>query len=252
MELELAGKAAVVTGGSRGIGRAIALALAKEGVNTAICARGEEKLREAEAELRSLGADAVGVAADITTAEGAETVIRTASERFGRIDILVNNAGANRPEEDDAAWQGAMELNFLSAVRATRLVIPEMRKVGGGSIIHVASIWGRESGGNLTYNAAKAAMISHAKNLALQLAPEGIRVNSIAPGSIFFPGGSWDRRRQADPAGIDAFMKREIAAGRFGTPEEVANVAVFLASPRSSWVIGSCITVDGGQGRSNI
>jgi 3-oxoacyl-[acyl-carrier protein] reductase len=127
-----------------------------------------------------------------------------------------------------------------------------MRQQGGGSIIHITSIYGREAGGGAIYNAAKAAMISHAKSLALQLAPESIRVNSLAPGSIRHPGGSWDRRVEADPEGMARFVAENIPSGRFGTAEEVADVAVFLASPRSSWITGACINVDGGQSRSNI
>lgn len=252
MDLELVGKAAIVTGGSRGIGKAIALGLAAEGANVAICARNGEALREAEAELRARGVDALGVVADVTKAGDAATLVRAVAERFGRIDVLVNNVGGADAADTDEAWIGAFERNLLAAVRCCREAVPEMRKEGGGSIIHVASIWGREAGGSLTYNAAKAAVISHAKNLALQLAPEGIRVNSIAPGSIRFPGGSWDRRAQADPAAMDDFVARNIASRRFGRVDEVANVAVFLASARASWVTGACINIDGGQTHSNI
>ena len=141
---------------------------------------------------------------------------------------------------------------MMAAVRACRLAVPEMRAAGGGSIVHIASIWGREAGGLPTYNAVKAAMISHAKQLALQLAPDNIRVNSVAPGSISFPGGGWWRRTEADPEGMAQFVRQNIASGRFGRPEEVADVVVFLCSDRASWVTGACINVNGGQTRSNI
>src|SRR5207253_4648593 len=140
------------------------------GCRVVLCARGEEPLRETEAELRAKGVDALAVSADVTVAADIDRLISTAVDRFGRLDVLVNNAGGGRPGDDDAAWQGGYDLNLLAATRASRAVIPHMRAAGGGSIIHIVSIWGREAGGGLIYNAMKAAMISHAKNLALQLA----------------------------------------------------------------------------------
>jgi len=251
VNLSLRGKAALVTGGSRGIGRAIALALADEGVRVVICARGEEALRATEAELRARGVDALAVVADVSRAEDIERLVAETVARFGRLDILVNNAGGRSGEDTDDAWDMIYQSNVLAAVRATRAAVPHLRASGGGSIVHIASIYGRESGGPAAYNAMKSAMIAHAKAMAHTLAPE-IRVNSVAPGSVAFPGGSWGRRLEEDPEGMRKFVEQNIPMGRFGTPEEIANVVVFLCSPSASWVTGACINVDGGQSRSNI
>jgi 3-oxoacyl-[acyl-carrier protein] reductase len=251
MELGLRGKVGLVTGGSRGIGRAIALALAGEGCDVALVARGEDRLREAARDVEAHRVRAAAIVADVTRADDVERMVRETAERLGRIDILVNNAGGSFPD-DDAGWEQAFRVNIQAAERATRAVVPRMREQGGGAIVHIASIYGREAGGGLPYNAMKAAMISHAKNAALQLAGDNIRVNSVAPGSIRFPGGSWDRRVEADPDGMARFVEQNIAMGRFGRAEEVANVVAFLCSAKASWITGACINVDGGQSRSNI
>ncbi len=252
MDLGLKDKVAIVTGSSRGIGRAIAVALADEGCNLTLCARGEEGLRQTEAEIGEKGVRVLGVVADVTQLEDIERLVAQTIDTFGRVDVLVNNVGGSWPGDEDDAWDASYHANFLPAARATRLVVPHMRRQGGGSIIHIASIWGRESGGIPTYNALKAALISHAKNMALILAPDNIRVNSVAPGSIAFPGGSWQRRVDADPEGMAAFVRANIPMGRFGRVEEVAAVVAFLASEKASWLTGACVNVDGGQSRSNI
>ena len=258
MDLQLSGKAAIVTGSSKGLGLASARALAAEGCRVCICARGGEALGQAAAGLRHGGShdSIIAVPADLATAEGAQEVVDAAVKAFGRVDILVNNVGSAKGDEvidtPDAIWQEAFDQTLYPAIRMSRLVVPHMKKQGSGSIVMIASIWGRESGGRMTYNAVKAAEISLAKSMAQQLAKHGIRVNSVAPGSILFPGGSWDKRQQADPDGIAEFVRRELPFGRFGRAEEVGAAVAFLASPRASWISGSCVPVDGCQSRSLI
>ena len=253
VDLGLKDRVAIVTGGSRGIGRSIALALAGEGCNVAICARGEEALRKTETELRERGVQTLASPVDVTDAEAVDAFVGRVAVELGRIDVLVNNVGGTgRGETDEQVWQGTFDINVMAAIRATRAVLPHMRAGRYGSIIHITSIYGRESGGNPAYNAMKSAMNSHAKSLASQLAPEGIRVNAVAPGSIRHPGGSWDRRVLEDPEGMKRFVEQNIPSGRFGAPEEIADVVTFLASDRARWVTGACINVDGGQSRSNI
>ena len=259
MDLQLKDKVAIITGSSKGLGLASARALIAEGARVTICARGGGPLRDAARALRSLAGrdDAVlDVEADVATLEGCEKVMQGTLARFGRLDILINNvgkaAGTDIASTSDEEWQSAIDQTLVPSIRMSRLAVPAMRSAGGGVILMIASIWGRESGGRMTYNAVKAAQVSLAKAMAQQLARDNVRVNSIAPGSISFEGGTWWKRQQEDPAGIAEFVKRELPFGRFGTADEVGNVVAFLASPRASWISGASITVDGCQSRSNI
>jgi 3-oxoacyl-[acyl-carrier protein] reductase len=256
MELGLRGQVALVTGASRGIGRAIAQALAQEGCHLALAARSRDALEQAAEELRQHQVQVLPVSADLTIADDCKRLVEQIMQHFGRIDVLVLNAGGapggSFLETSDEQWMIAVTLNLMAAVRLCRLVIPPMRERGGGSIITISSIYGRESGGRPAYNTVKAAVISLTKALAREFARDHIRVNSIAPGSILFPGSSWDRRQRADPAAMAAFVNDELPLGRFGKPEEIANAVVFLASDQASLITGACLNVDGGQSRSNI
>jgi 3-oxoacyl-[acyl-carrier protein] reductase len=257
MDLELREKVALVTGASRGIGRSIALSLAAEGARVVMCARNAGDLEAAVAEARARGgaeASALGVAADVTTPAGVAAVVETAIRAHGRLDAVVNNVGGSGARDfdatDDADLQAILDRNLFPALRVSRAALPHLRARGGGVIVMIASIYGRESGGGPSYNVAKAAEISLAKAMARDLAKDHVRVLSVAPGSILFPGGGWERRQKADPEGIAAFVAREIPSGRFGRPEEIGDVVAFLCSPRAGWITGACIPVDGGQSRA--
>jgi 3-oxoacyl-[acyl-carrier protein] reductase len=255
MDLGLSGKVAIVTGGSRGLGLASARALVSEGCHVAICARGESRLEQAAEDLKHVaapGARVLPIVADVSTAGGVATLVETTVDRLGGVDVLVNNVGLARggglAETTDETWQEAFDQTLFPAIRASRAALPFLKE-RRGAIVIVSSIFGREAGGRMTYNAVKAAEISLTKSLAQQLAKDGVRVVSVAPGSILFPGGSWHARQQADPEGIAEFVRRELPFGRFGTPEEVGTVVAFVASPRASWISGTTVVVDGCQSR---
>jgi 3-oxoacyl-[acyl-carrier protein] reductase len=259
LDLGLQGRVAAVTGGSHGVGYAIAQALLAEGCPVAICARDKARLDDAARSLGDTGktqrpSDGVlAHAADVAKPGEVENFVQLAASHFGGLDILVHNAGGGGGaglDAPDAEFDQAFELNVLAGLRAARAAVPFMRTRGQGRIIFISSVYGRESGGRAGYNVAKAAEISLAKALSRELAKDKILVNSVAPGSLMFPGSSWERRQQADPEGIATFVQSDLPLGRFGTPEEVAAVVTFLASDRASLVTGACWTVDGGQSRS--
>lgn len=250
MDLGLKGKAALVTGGTRGIGLAIAEELAREGCRVAVCARSATSL-EAVRERFAV------VQADVSQQPDAQRCVAEALAGLGQLDILVNNVGGSLGGGGFLAstaeqWRAVVDANLMSTLYMSKAAVPHMMERKWGRIINVSSIWGRESGGGAAYNAAKSAVISLSKAMANDLAIHGILVNAVAPGSVWFPGGGWDKRQKSDPAAIGAFVEREMPLGRFGKPEEVAAVVALLASERASLVTGACWTVDGSQSRSNL
>lgn len=251
MDLGIAGKVALVTGATRGIGLGIAQALAGEGVRVAIAARTESDVQRTAA---SLGGH--GVAADLMTEQGCRLTVNETENALGPIEILINNLGLRAGtawsdtglNELEAAFNG----NAAVTVRMSQLVLPGMIERGWGRIVAITSVFGRETGGAPAYNAAKAAEISVVKSLARDVAAKGVTVNAVAPGSILFTGGGWDRRQKADPTGIAEFVRSEMPLGRFGDVDEVASVVAFVCSMQASLVNGAVIAVDGGQSRSGI
>lgn len=253
MDLGLRGKGAVVTGGSKGIGRAIALGLADEGANVAICARGAEALREAERTLKEKGVETWAGVCDVGDAAALDAFLESARRALGRVDILVNNASALAlfPGDNEAAWNSSLNVDLMAAVRATSKVVPWMTESGGGCIVHISSGSGLEAGSPPAYAAAKAALISHSKTMAVALAPQKIRVNVVAPGSIEFPGGLWEMTKRNNREFYETILET-IPWGRMGTAEEVANAVVFLVSEPASWITGVCLGIDGGQRKANL
>jgi 3-oxoacyl-[acyl-carrier protein] reductase len=259
MDLGIKGRVAIVTGGSRGLGRQAALSLAGEGVNVVICARGDDKLKETVEELRAAGTEAEGVVADCSDAADRERLFSSAVDRFGQVDILVNNvgglggAGFGVADTGEEALMPGLRINLFGAEHLVRLAVPAMRERRWGRIISITSIFGREHGGPLAYMTSKAALIAATKHHALELAKDNILCNTVAPGSIIFPGGSWEQFTESQPkAVVDAFIATNLPMGRFGWPEPVGDMVAFLASERASLITGACINVDGGQSKSLI
>jgi 3-oxoacyl-[acyl-carrier protein] reductase len=273
MDLQMSGWRALLIGAGRGLGGAAAVSLSHEGVAVALVARTRAALDERARLCREAGAPkAAALVADATDPSQLERAVEDAAAALGGLDLLVMSVGGSQPggtEMDDAGWAAALERNLWPAIRATRLALPFLeasaRERGAAGppsavdapgsrrqsvVLHVASIWGREGGGSMSYNAAKAALISLAHEQARELAARGIRVLSVSPGSVLHPGGSWERRLRADPQGIADFVRREIPFGRFGTAEEAGDAIAFLCSPRASWIAGTSVVVDGAQSRS--
>jgi len=238
----------VVCGGSRGIGRSIALAFAAAGAGVSVCARGREALERTRAELAARTAEAHAAPCDLADAQSVARYVAEAGAVLGGIDVLVNNASGFGVGDDEAGWAAGLSVDVMAMVRASHAALPLLQQSGeGASIIHISSISGyRASTRTPAYAAVKAAMISYTASQAAMLAGQRIRVNCIAPGSIEFDGGVWDRRRKANDPLYDRVLKG-IPFGRMGTPEEVAEVALFLASTHARWVTGQTIAVDGGQ-----
>ena len=252
MDLGLNGKRALVTGATRGLGRAIAERLADEGCALAICARDRDEIERAAGELRDRGVSVHAAALDVTDAPALERFVAQAGDAPSGLDFLVANAGGSAGGErlDDAAaddWRTTFDLNVVHAAVAARAAVPFMRTAGGGAMVFIASISGLRPQPRAQYAAAKAAEIHLAASLARELGPDGIRVNALSPGSILFPGGGWDNRRKNDAEAFEQWVRDEFPLGRLGRAEEVADVTCFLLSERASWISGTNIVVDGAQ-----
>lgn len=262
MQLGLRGRVAIVTGGSQGIGRAIACSLAAEGANLTICSRRDGPLKETAAELRAAGADVVAIALDVTDPGAARELVDATVGHFGRLDILVNNAGKGHPKpilkQDRDDWSEALELNLLSAVRLSTACIPHMREQGWGRIVNISSRVAREPDPYFApYSASKAALMSYSKSLSEAFSKDGVLTNCVVPGLIRSEAVDQAAEKSAAATGrtADEVMKemrrrRPIPAGRLGEPEDVAGVVTLLCSEAASWMTGGSINVDGGMTRS--
>lgn len=246
MKIDLKGRRALITGGSRGIGLAIAQAYAEAGADVAICARSEGPLQHSREQLAKTGRRISAKVCDVSDAQAIKSWVEQSAAELGGIDILVNNASGFGRTDDEEGWALSIQVDLMSTVRACHAAMPFLEKQGG-SIIHISSISGlKASVRTPPYGAIKAALIEYTQTQALTHASKKIRVNCIAPGSVFFEGGTWDVAQKNNPALYERILQ-SIPSGRYGTPEEVAHVAAFLASDLAAWVTGQTIAVDGGQ-----
>ena len=259
MDLGLNGKYALVTGGSHGIGRSIALTLAEEGCNVAICARKKGWIEHTASEVRTKGVEAIGIAADVLVPEDIDLVMETVIDSWRTIHILVNNVGGGGrwgseivEDTEEQVWMDVYNKNALAAIRFTVKAIPHMRKQKWGRVVTITSIYGREGGGRPWFNMAKSAETSMMKTLAMThyLARDGITFNSVAPGDIMILDTGWDRERRENPDRFVEMTNEKFPLGRLGTPEEVASVVAFLVSEQASLVNGASIAVDGAESYS--
>jgi len=247
MSFDFRRRRVIVAGGSRGIGRSIALAFAAAGADVSICARGRDALEATRCEIAAHGHRAHAASCDLADGAAVARYVAEAGAALGGIDVLVNNASGFGIGDDEAGWAAGLSVDVMAMVRASHAARPLLEEASAASIIHIASISGyRASTRTPAYAAVKAAMISYTASQAAMLAPRRIRVNGIAPGSIEFPGGVWDQRKRANDPLYERVLKG-IPFGRMGTPDEIAEVALFLASPHARWMTGQVLTVDGGQ-----
>jgi 3-oxoacyl-[acyl-carrier protein] reductase len=245
---DFTGYRVLVAGGSKGIGRSIAVAFAQAGAVVSICARGAQALELTRQELAAYGHTVHAASCDLADAQAIVGYVAAAAQALGGIDVLVNNASGYGFSDDDEGWLRGFEVDLMAAVRASRAALPHLQASPHASILHTSSIAAfhpRRHGA--PYAAVKAALSQYTTSQALALAGHRIRVNAIAPGSIAFPDGLWDRRRREEPALYQATLAR-IPFGRYGTPEDIADAALFLASPHARWITGQTLCVDGGQG----